>query len=113
MHEQEWLRRNTPGWMLHHPRPRRERDTQGVVYVCASCRCRRLWEDGPEPCRNLLGVAERSADGLAGREEYEVARQAVRNMVRRDRRADPEAWSSYLGQSLLDFFGLRHLPGWA
>jgi len=57
-------------------------------------------------------VAERSADGLAGREEYEAARRAVRGMVRRDRRADPEAWSSHLGQSLLDFFGLRHLPGW-
>src|SRR5437588_8806186 len=111
MNEEQLLACNTPHGMLKLLRPCRRWRRKLFLYVCASCRCQRLWDDGPEPTRNLLGVAERSADGLAGWEEYKAARQAVRNMVRRDSRADPEAWSSHPGKALLEFFGLGHLPG--
>jgi hypothetical protein len=82
------------------------------LYVCASCRQGRFWNRLKEPCKILLDVAVRHADGEARREEYKAAIQAVSRMNRRDKRAGGEDGPPLFGQAILLFLRLEHLPGW-
>jgi len=112
MTEKEWLACDRPHWMLNHLRPWKRRGRKMCLYICASWRRPDTWHRLKEPCVRLLAVAERYADGLVGREEYEAARQEVRKMTKRDKLAGGENGPPLYGQALLDCLRFKHLPGW-
>ena len=113
MTEQEWLACDRPHWMLKHLRPWKRRERKILLYICASYRCPGFSVPLEEPCRILLDVAERHADGLVGREEFTAAKLAVGAMTKQHQLAGGENRPPFLvGQALLNFVRLQHLPGW-
>ncbi len=77
MIESEWMQCTDPQLMMSSQGPlSRPLSPRKQTLFAVAC-CRRIWQMLPDDsCRMAIELAERLADGLATKEEWEVAREA-------------------------------------
>jgi hypothetical protein len=89
-----WAAVTDPSKLLHRLRedrvPRFKKGRRKLRLFACAC-CRRLWDRLPgEPCRQAVEINERHADGLAGKADLAMAREAVAREIGRVVRGGPE-----------------------